>query len=42
MAGVARIAGCGFWSRILNNKLDGVYSANIQGADRHMFIDRGG
>ena len=27
---------------ILNNNLDGVYSASIQGANRHMFNDRGG
>jgi hypothetical protein len=47
-AGVAQIAGCRFpvKARCLlyrpNNRLDGVYSANSQGANRHMFNDRGG
>jgi len=36
----ARTQTCLF--HILNNKLDGVYSASIQGANRHMFNDRGG
>lgn len=49
-AGTAQIAGYWLCSRharrsclfhIRNNKLDGVYSANIREANRHMFNDRG-